>query len=424
MVKKKQIIKSVKLDKFVHGGQVIGTLSSGEKILVWNGLPDEVADIEVIKKKGSYYEGLAINIIETSKDRINPREPSSYLSTSPWQILDFDAEKGAKQAILIETLEREGLTSLAFRPFLNDIQEFNYRNKQEFGFWGDDTGLNLAHYMRGTHNKVKINGSDLAKQEINLAARDLRDELNRLNVWGGKLKTLVVRSSRQKEVVSALFIKEDIKELADFKLPKTLKGLDIYLSDPRSPAAVVTKNLYSFGDINLVDRVMGANITYDVMSFFQINLPMFEMTLEDIRRISEGLPVIDMYSGVGTIGLSLENTQAIVETDTNNINKALVNAKKSSVKVIHASSEKALEYIPKDGALVLDPPRAGLHRKVIEGIRQAKPEKVIYLSCNPSTQARDIKLLADIYKVDFIQGYNYFPRTPHIESLVSLTKVD
>lgn len=425
MSKKQEIIENVKLDKLVHGGQCIGVTAEGKKVFVWGGLPDEVVNVRTIKKKSSFIEGIAIEVIEASPDRIEPVEPNSYLSTSPWQIMTFDAENKAKQAILTETFSRAGI-DIAFGSFVSGKKELGYRNKQEFGFWGDDNGLNLAHYVRGTHGKQIIDSSVLTTDSINKAAVAVRDELRRLKVWGGDLKTLVLRCSANNEVVGALFIKKKKMDFITFEVPEELKGLVVYYSDPKSPASVATKQLYSFGDITLTDSIMGNNITYDVMSFFQVNIPVFEdaakVIIGEVKSYRKSTPegqVIDMYSGVGTIGL-VAGADLLVESEISNVEMAKINTKGSKITVIHASSEQATDEITTDSCVIIDPPRAGLHDSVIDRILEITPKKIIYLSCNPSTQARDIKLLNEKYKITSAQGYNFFPRTPHIENLIVL----
>jgi 23S rRNA (uracil1939-C5)-methyltransferase len=417
--KKKQFtIKSIQINKLVHGGQGLAEFDDGKKVFAWGGLPGEDVSVLVSKSKKTYVEGVVTEVHKASKDRIEPEEPESYLSTSPWQIMSFQAENEAKQEILEETYKREGIDSIKFEPFVYGKNQFGYRNKMEMGFWGDDNGLHLAHYVRGSHGKAIVQGSALAMNCINKAAQDVRDELKRLDVWGGKLKTIVLRASETSEVVVALFIKEEL-DLKSFNLPESLKGMEIYYSDPKSPASLPSKKLYSFGDITLTDTISGKNITYDVMSFFQVNLPMFELALKEIKRLIRGTNIVDMYSGVGTIGIAVGATK-LVESDLNNVKMALINVKATDIEVIHATSETALDSITSESTLIVDPPRAGLHKDVITRIIESKPKQIIYLSCNPITQARDIKLIEQIYNIKYAQGFNFFPRTPHIESLIVL----
>lgn len=416
-MRKRIILESVALEKFVHGGQCLAH-HDGKPVFVWGGLPGEVVDVRVTKKRGSRLEGVVETVHTPSEDRVSPEEPLSYLSTSPWQILSYEAEGKAKQEILSATFKHEGVSGINWDELYVGEEFFSYRNKMELGFWGDDEGLHLAHYVRGTHGKQKVQGSALAMDCINEAARAVRDELNRLNIWGGDLKTVMLRANQEKMTVGSLFIKKEL-DMSDFQLPKELKGLDIYYSEPKSPASVPTKKLYSLGDITLTDTILGKNIMYDVLSFFQVNLPVFEAAASQIKKVLGVQSSADFYSGVGTIGIPV-GAQTLVDSDAANIAMARKNVQGTDTNVIHATSETALDHITKDKVLIVDPPRAGLHKDVVGRILAVQPEKVIYLSCNPVTQARDVNMLTSGYKITEARGYNFFPRTPHIESLIVL----
>jgi 23S rRNA (uracil1939-C5)-methyltransferase len=141
--------------------------------------------------------------------------------------------------------------------------------------------------------------------------------------------------------------------------------------------------------------------------------------------VNKDKPTVDLYSGVGTIGLTIGGDKVImVEINENAVNETRRNIKTSSnnksAKVVLSSSESALEYISSDATIIVDPPRAGLHMDVIEKLLVESPERIIYLSCNPVTQARDVALLSEKYGILYHRGYNFFPKTPHIEHLVIL----
>lgn len=418
MTKKPFTEPNIRLDKLVHGGQCLATATDGRKLFVWGGLPGELVDVRILKKKKDYLEGVVEIVHEPSPDRVAPEEPLSYLSTSPWQIMSIDAETKAKDLILKESFDREGI-KLSWGDFVSPDDDTGYRNKMEFGFWGDENGLHLAHYVRGTHGKQMVTGSILAQSEINGAATSIVKSLNGFMLRAGDLKTIMLRCSRGGEVVAALFVKEKL-DFSNFELPTGLKGMDIYYSNPKSPASVPTKKLYSFGDITLTDIIQGKNIMYDVLSFFQVNLSVFERALQKIEELLKDMSKVDFYSGVGTIGIPLQ-ADVLVESDNHNIAMAKENVGSLQIQVVHASSESALDYITDTHALIIDPPRAGLHRAVIDQILEVKPPLIAYLSCNPSTQARDIAFLLKDYKIISAQGFNFFPRTPHIESLIILT---
>jgi 23S rRNA (uracil1939-C5)-methyltransferase len=314
-----------------------------------------------------------------------------------------------------------GMTEVGDRvSFYSDGVEWQYRNKMEYSFWADDDGLHLALFNRGSHGKRIIRGSSIARPEIDVVANKICKNLNDKGIRGSQLKTAVIRCNQAGECVAAVFVKDEkfpkLEELAS-----VCAGVAVYFSNPKSPASILTKELYSFGDTTLSDKVLNADIHYSVMSFFQVNLPVFTTALAKIKQAVLGRPAVDFYSGVGTIGIPIGATK-LVESDPNNIAMAMQNAEDLQIEVVQATAETALDHIPTSGALIVDPPRAGLHQKVTEKIRENRPDIIVYLSCNPITQARDIALLQDTYELKSLTGYNFFPRTPHIESLAILQK--
>lgn len=414
--------EQVVIQKLVHGGQGLGALADGRKVFVWNALPGETVAVELTKKRRDYAEGIAVEVItDASADRTTPKD-EAYLSTSPWQIMTFAAESAAKQQILTEVMQREGIAHDAI-PFYAGERQWQYRNKMEYSFWADDEGLHAALFNRGTHHKQIVPGSSIARPEIDAVAQKMCSILTEVGVRGSQLKTVVIRCDQKGNCVVALFVKDKFfPEIEELK--NVCQGLVVCYSNPKSPASVLTKELYTFGDIQLSDKALGYDIAYDVHSFFQVNLPVFEMALKRIDYFTGGVgKKVDMYAGVGTIGIPVLAT-TLVELDAHNIEMAQKNVAQTNreVEVIQASSESALQYIASDATLIVDPPRAGLHKDVVARINEAKPPSLVYLSCNPSTQARDIALLQGNYELKTLEGYNFFPRTPHIESLAFLTR--
>jgi 23S rRNA (uracil1939-C5)-methyltransferase len=414
--------ETVSISQLVHGGQGMGVLADGRKVFVWNALPGEQVVVELTKKRRDYAEGIAREVIKPSSVRIDPRD-EAYLSTSPWQILTFAAENEAKRAILAEAMQREGVTYDGAIQLHSGEAEWQYRNKMEYSFWADEDGIHTALFNRGTHRKQIVMGSSIARPEIDAVAQNLCSLLTGVGIRGSQLKTVVIRCNQQGECVASLFVKDEafpeIKELADL-----CRGVAVCYSNPKSPASVLTRELYRYGDITLTDTVLGCEMTYDVHSFFQVNLPVFETALKRIDYFTGGVGgKVDMYAGVGTIGIPCLATK-LVELDAHNVEMAQQNVARTnrSIEVIQASSESALDHITHETTLIVDPPRAGLHKDVVGRINEVKPPSVVYLSCNPSTQARDIALLQENYVVRQIEGYNFFPRTPHIESLIVLNR--
>ena len=407
------------IDKLVHGGQGMGVIGDGRKAFIWNALPGEVVRARLTRTRKDFVEGIAEEIISPSAHRIEPKE-DIYLATSPWQIMDLEYENIQKALIVSETFSREHVVLPDF-SMLSDNVPFGYRNKIEFSFYGDDTGLHYAFFNRGSHQKQIVTESALALTQINSAAKEFLQELDTHTIRAGDLKSVIFRCDQNGDVVAALFVKPET--FVELKKPKVIKGLKVYHSNPKSPASVLTKLLYQEGTTTLTDELNNTPITYDVCGFFQVNLPVFEMALKEIADATKNeTKKVDMYSGVGTIGLAIGNTKTLVELDKANIDMANHNAQNQDIDVVHASTEKALQYIESYVALIVDPPRSGLHKDVIERILSVKPPLICYLSCNPATQARDVALLKDSYRISSFAGYNFFPKTPHIETLVILER--
>lgn len=424
-------IVNIKLDKIVGGGQALGTQESGRKLFVWGGLPDEIVTVQTTKKKSNLAEGIVTEVIEPSPERVEPRDPDSYLSTSPWQIMKFDSEQRYKAALIEEAFELHDIVLPEAIEVYSDNNEYEYRNKVEFSwYWNKELEtLDLAFFRRGTHGKIPVDGTSLANSVINQAAITMRDLLRKkTEVRAFNLKTLLIRCSKNGEVSMQLYVKDpefalftesDIKSL-------NVKGFELIFSNPQSPASVITKRLQTWGATSLTDTVLDIPFTYAVEGFFQINIPVYEQALRDMQQwVSVNKPTVDLYSGVGTIGLTIGgpnvtlveiNEPAVIEMKRNI--KAMDREK--AVKAILAPSESALEYITGDSTIIVDPPRAGLHEYVIAKLLESAPARIVYLSCNPVTQARDVARLAEKYGVKYHRGYNFFPRTPHIEHLVVL----
>jgi 23S rRNA (uracil1939-C5)-methyltransferase len=412
----------VRIEKLVHGGQGIGTMADGRKVFVWNALPGELVQIRQIKKKRSYVEAIAEVVIEASPDRVEPAE-ENYLATSPWQILHIEKENQYKADIVRELFDREKIILPEFGSAVQVGKEWNYRNKMEYSFWGDETGLHLALHRRGSHGKQIVTGSKLALSGVDSAALKIVELLNNRGERAGNLKTIIVRSDQKGNVAASLFVKTKVFKPLD--LPTGLQGLRVYYSDPKSPASVPTKLLYEQGNVGLQDELLGKLFNYDVDSFFQVNLPVYEAVLQQIKTFITEPEIVDMYAGVGSIGLSVAlDLVQLIELDPATVKMAGKNAAAFSGKaeIVEASTEKALEYIVPNKPVIFDPPRAGLHHKVCEQLVAVMPQKIVYLSCNPATQARDLSVLQEVYKIAHFEVFNFFPKTPHIETLAVLTK--
>ena len=511
---KRQSFETLTLEKIVGGGQALGTLTDGRKCFVWGGLPGETVTVRITKKKSHFVEAIVEEVVSLSPNRIQPRDPDSYLSTSPWQIMPLEIEQAYKRQLIDDAFTLHNVTLPAAIDIYCDNVAYGYRNKVEFSWYSEsvvsravsqkksglvsgpelfsdnnqeidadsdreessiDT-LDLAFFRRGSKGKIVVNGTSLAHPAINNLARTIRDLLRHKRVAARQLKTLLVRCDQSGSCVWQLYLKDRLPEIitADEAAQLPAQGGEVIYSDPRSPASRITERLARFGNTTLTDAILGIPFRYACEGFFQVNIPVYEQALRDMREwvpynkarqerqnqlathgytdnqqraisqkksgqlhVGPGLfsddiravrlSTLDLYAGVGTIGLTIGGDNVtLVEINTDAVREMqrnIAELDRTGARAVLAPSEQALDYITGKEIVIVDPPRAGLHTDVIATLLQKLPPRIIYLSCNPVTQARDVALLQQNYHIVHHRGYNFFPRTPHIEHLVILDKI-
>ncbi|NCO04746.1 MAG: 23S rRNA (uracil(1939)-C(5))-methyltransferase RlmD [Candidatus Magasanikbacteria bacterium] len=430
----------VTIETLVFGGQALARLEDGRVIFVWNALPGEVVDIVIIKKKKQYLEAVATTIITPSTHRITPTMPY-YLSSAAWDMMDSVTENEWKTTIAKDVYKKIGDLSDLNLDIISSEIPYGYRNKIEFSFCDKNfipkatrkedhvEDISFAFFSRGSHDRIPVDGCALASPTINSVASRILAWVKEQGIENRSLKSLIVRSNANGEAIAALFIKDKLSFASHPQLDNQLTGFHIYYSSHKSPASRPDALLYSDGDMFLTETIRDVSLQYGLLSFFQVNPPLFEQTLADIVPfIDAASPVIDYYAGVGAIGLPLaKHCQSVLLVESNEeavalatTNIALNNFGNASAHCIEA--EKMTEVITSDHIVIVDPPRVGLHMDMVETLLAVRPKRIVYLSCNLSTQARDVSLLLEGYTVSFSRLYNYFPRTPHVEGLLVLER--
>ena len=408
------------VDDFATTGQGIATLNSeliinqqsyselvGVKILLWNALPGEIiSKFQIVTQKPHFIEGIAIEFEKQSESRVAPQD-EQFLSTSPWQILNDQAELSAKSNILVSLFTHLDKTHPINKDLILNIpihqspKNYFYRNKMEYSLYynHDAEKIQLAVHYRGSHRKMPITSSSLELPAIFARANQIVDELNRTKQEARSFQSLLLRANQSGEVSGGL--------------------LENGKSHPVFP--------------NLTDTLLGNAYSYSPGGFFQINLPVYEAALLQIKAfLEDSTSVLDLYAGVGTIGLSVARDKALTLVEVNR--SAYEELAVNSTRIIHATnnqlihpilakSEEVLDQISADASVILDPPRAGCDQKLIQKLCEVQPQKIVYLSCNPVTQVRDLSSLLQHYNVQSIQGFNFFPHTPHIETLVLMSRI-
>lgn len=380
------------IEKLVPGGQALATLADGKKAFIWGAMPGETVEFELTKNKKTYCEGVAIRIIaDPSEHRVAPKD-DCYLSTSPWQIMAFSYELQQKSELTRECFRQNHL-NLDVLPTITDGKDYFYRNKMEYSlYWDHDTAkIHLAFHKRGSHGQQPITQSSIERPEIFARASQIVDQLNAKHAEARTYQSLLLRCNQQGKVSGDLFVNGQ-------------------------PHPIMA---------NLSDELLGQNYTYSPNGFFQINLPVYELALQAIAKEIHTEKVLDLYAGVGSIGLSVARDKdlTLVEVNDAAYQEMQNNAQNlPNTTCILDKSENVASYITPDCTVILDPPRAGCEASLIHAINEVQPEKLIYLSCNPVTQARDLAMLAETYQIAPLQPFNFFPHTPHIENLAILTR--
>lgn len=410
----------IKIEKIIPGGQALGTMEDGRKIFFWNALPGEIIeDYEITKKKSHYYEAIATKISKQSNERILAKD-ECFLSTSPWQIINWDYENRLKAELVVEVFREHGI-SVNIPAVFTDNNDFYYRNKMEYAlYWSHDTSkISLAFHTRGSHRKIPITQSSIERPELFSAATKIVEDLNSRGEEARKYQSLLLRCNQRGEVSGGLYVNH--QPHPEFQ--------------------------------NLTDIILNYNYSYSPNGFFQINLPVYELALKEIKKYINADNVLDLYAGVGTIGLSVarDKSLTLVEVNKSAFTELVKNCevgfsegirsydederaglvttgggdapRRKTPLAILAKSEETLDYIRLNQTVILDPPRAGCDKKLIDRLNEVKPATIIYLSCNPTTQARDTKMLLENYQIEDVKTFNFFPRTPHIENLIILKKI-
>jgi len=422
-------METIKLtfEKIGHNGVSIGKFRN-KIVFAYGILPGEEALVKIIKNRKRFIEAELLEVLSKSPYRIEAKE-NHYLSCSPWQTFSYDFQIKIKKNLLKEIYLKFADYQISLNNFYPAKEIFGYRTKIEYSFLEEGEKYFLAFYKRGDYReKLKLkNGCLLIDEEANKLALDLLEKINFEKLKN--LKSLIIRKAKRTNDIHLSLLTKNRNQSFIYRNEK-LSGFVFAFSNPKSPASRFDEVLNSWGREYLKEKILNLEIFYPYNSFFQNNIELFEEALKIMIENSEDFKkIIDLYSGVGVIGLSLkEKAKEIlaVDVDKNSISYAKINAEINGVKnfktLVLPSEKISFDLLEKTDLLILDPPRSGLHRKLIDLILKTKPQSIFYLSCNPITQARDFNFLKNDYKIKGVYGFDFYPNTPHLESLLILIK--
>ena len=457
----------IEIEKIVFGGEGLGRVE-GFTVFVPMSVPGDKLEIDIISVKKSYARGLITRIIEPSKDRI---EDLSKVSFEDFDGCDFGMLKYEKQLEYKDKMLEEVLTKISGTDLENvqvgkiigSDEKVNYRNKTAEPFFKKDGIIQTGFYSRKSHNvflaKESLLKSEIAKiiidkflQKVNSFSGTKKEfkVFNEINNTGF-LKQIMVRNNEKNEVMIIVIVNKNSQYN---QLSKILEEMydenecikSVYISVKTEQNNVILgKNVHLFGSQYLEEEMEGLKFKIYPNSFFQINkkqaLKLYDTAIEFLNEEKNNKnngkiyekTVIDAFSGTGTIAMMLsKNIKKVIGIES--VESSTLAAKLTSyensiqnVEFVNGKVEKELPKILKReniGAIVFDPPRRGIEEIALKSVIKNKIEKIVYISCNPATFARDVKILTENgYVLKKIMPVDMFPQTAHIEVVGLLEKL-
>lgn len=470
MSRKKQlpILENITITDIAAEGKSIARVNDMVVFVPW-AVPGDIVNLQVTRKKHSYCEATIIDFIEKSPLRITPKcNHFGICGGCKWQNLPYEEQIKAKEKQVFDQLSRIGKVELPkFNTILGSVKEYEYRNKLEFGFsnkrWLTKEEINnnleiedrnaLGFHISGAFDKIypidKCVLMDPLQNDIRNTIRDYAIE-KKLSFYDlkqqcGLLRDIVLRNSNTSEWMLIIQFRFD-KEGDEVKAEKLMA----YIADkfPQITSLMYVNNQKcndTFNDLEVI-TFKGNDHIFELMedlrfkvgpkSFYQTNTEQ-AYHLYSIVRDFAGLTgkelVYDLYTGTGTIAnfISKKAQKVIgIEYVPEAIEDAKINSQINGIDntLFYAGDMKDIlteDFISEHGkpdVIITDPPRAGMHPDVVDVILKANPDKIVYVSCNPATQARDLQLMDENYIVKAVQPVDMFPHTPHVENVVLLEK--
>ena len=463
--KRNIVLENIELTDAGSLGKSISKKEGDKIIFTKNGVPGDIVDIRVRKKRKSYLEGDIIKIHKYSSKRTDPKCSHFELCGGcSWQNMDYEEQLIYKDKEVNENLSRIGKIGIHKKlPIIKSDKRYYYRNKMEFSFsnsrwitekeitekvdildknalgfhksgmWSKVVDIDKCYLQTNISNKIR-NYTKRKALELNLEFFDLKNQ-------NGDIRNLMIRTTTTNEIMVLIqFYKyskkaENLLELIKNEFDEINSIMYVINSKPND--TIYDLEILCFSGKNYITEKIGKLLfKISAKSFFQTNSYQINKLYNIIKSFAnlKGNEIVyDLYSGIGTISLFLskEAKKIIgIETVEDAVQAAKSNSKLNNIsncKFIHGDVKdiiaKPIKGIKKPDIIIVDPPRNGLEKSVIKSIIKLSPVKIIYVSCNSSTQARDIYELRNFYNLKITQAIDMFPQTYHVENVVLLEKI-
>ncbi|WP_430426686.1 23S rRNA (uracil(1939)-C(5))-methyltransferase RlmD [Maribacter litoralis] len=464
--KKRLVFENVLVTDAAAKGKTIGKAPDGRVIFLNNTVPGDVVDVQTTKKRKAYFEGTAINFHSLSDKRVDPVcQHFNVCGGCKWQDMGYEHQLFYKQKEVENNLKRIGHLDLPeMTPILGSEKQYFYRNKMEFSF-SDSRWLTLdeiqsdkqiddknalGFHIPGMWDKIlDIKKCHLQKDPSNA----IRLETKRFAIENGltffnprnqygMLRTLMLRTSSIGEIMVLVQFFENDKEKRELllnHLTTTFPEITslLYVINPKQNDTIYDQEIICFsGRDHIFEEMEGLKFKINAKSFYQTNseqaYELYKITRNFADLKGDEL-VYDLYTGTGTIAqfVSKKAKKVVgIESVPEAILDAKANAERNAIKNVDffVGDMKNVfneQFIAQNGVpdvIITDPPRDGMHKDVVQQILNIAPKKVVYVSCNSATQARDLELMKEMYNIIKVQPVDMFPQTHHVENVVLLEK--
>jgi 23S rRNA (uracil1939-C5)-methyltransferase len=447
-------------------GVSVAKAPDGKVIFIPNVVPGDVVDVQTFKKRKAYYEGKAVKFHEYSEHRVEPIcEHFGVCGGCKWQNMKYSQQLFYKQNEVFNHLQRIGKVELPeFETILGSVKQFFYRNKMEFSFSNsrwltekeigsiEDLGNRNAlgfHIPKMWDKILDINKCHLQEDPSNAIRNEIRDFANANNLTffnprnhEGLLRTLMMRTASTGEIMVLIQFFENDKPNIGLVLDHIYEKFPQitslqYVVNNKANDTLYDQNIKLYkGRDYILEEMEGLQFSINAKSFYQTNSDQaFELykIARDFAGLTGNEIVYDLYTGTGTIAqfvskmtkkvIGVESVpEAIIDAKANAVRNKITNCEffVGDMKVVF--NESFIEQHGKPDVIITDPPRDGMHKDVIEQILKIAPSKIVYVSCNSATQARDLALMDEKYKVTRVRPVDMFPQTHHVENVVLLER--
>ena len=464
--KENKIFENIEITDAGAKGKAIGFAADGKVIFINNAVPGDICSVQITKKRKSYYEGKAITFSNLSNKRVQAKcEFFGTCGGCKWQYMGYEHQLFYKQKEVENNLKRIGKIELPnISPILGAKEQYYYRNKMEFSF-SDSKWLTLdqiksdriienrnalGFHIPGMWDKIlDIDSCHLQRDPSNNIRNFVKNKAEELKLTfynnrkqEGFLRTLMIRTSTTGDLmVLVQFFYED---KANLELLLEAIGNEfseitslLYVINSKGNDTLYDQDVICFkGEDHIFEEMEGLRFKINAKSFYQTNseqaYELYKIT-RDFAELTGNEIVFDLYTGTGTIAqfISKKAKKVIgIESVPDAIDAAKENAKLNNIKntEFYVGDMKKVfndQFIDRHGipdVIITDPPRDGMHKDVVEQLLKISANKIVYVSCNSATQARDLAILDEDYKVTKTQAVDMFPQTFHVENVVLLEK--